>query len=60
MFDAGIKDFLSFDLEKEYEKLALDCLQWADESADAQERQWWNAFALEFLRLAADERNLRK
>jgi hypothetical protein len=59
MFDAGIKDFLSFDLENEFEKLALDCLQQADESVDAQERQWWNAFALELLRLAADERNLR-
>jgi hypothetical protein len=42
----------------EYEKLALDCLRQAAESPDAQQRRWWNDFALEFLRLAAAAREL--
>jgi hypothetical protein len=59
MFEGGIEGVLSFDQAKKYKQQAEDCLQRASDSTEAPERQLWNAFALEFLSLAAAERNLR-
>jgi hypothetical protein len=49
---------VSFDQAAEYEKRAARCLERSDETADPAEQRLWLAFALEFLRRAAADRDL--
>jgi hypothetical protein len=49
---------VSIDQAAKYEKQAEHCLERSDETADPAEQRLWLAFALEFLRLAAADRDL--